>query len=314
MTSLRIASQLGEEIDQALLDMLTGVPVELVSVPKGAMTSMPEGTQVLLAFPFALSGKPNDPRPAGWPFDVSWVQLMTAGSDLYPAWLLDGPTVTSASGSLATPIAEFCLALIFAAAKQVPQVWIHKPDDWRFYGLKSVEGASLGIFGFGAIGEDLARRALALGMKVHAVRQSDQPMLPGVTRLDSMEALMAASDHVVLAAPATEATRHIVNADTLGHARPGLHLINIARATLIHDEALLKALDDDVIGLASLDVADPEPLPAGHPFYSHPRVRLSPHTSAMAQDVQVRIARLIAANIRRFVAGEPLMNVVKERP
>lgn len=113
----------------------------------------------------------------------------------------------------------------------------------------------------------------------------------------------------MVAAPLTEATRHIINRDVLGSAKPGLHLINIARGGLLDQEALLEALDNGQIGLASLDVTEPEPLPDGHPLYSHPRVRLSPHTSAISTNSRNEIADTFLANLERYVSGIELSNL-----
>ncbi|RMW13322.1 D-isomer specific 2-hydroxyacid dehydrogenase protein [Pseudomonas amygdali pv. tabaci] len=94
----------------------------------------------------------------------------------------------------------------------------------------------------------------------------------------------------------------------LNSAKPGLHLINIARGGLLDHEALLNALDNGNIGLASLDVTEPEPLPDGHPLYSHPRVRLSPHTSAISSNSRNEIADSFLANLERFLKGQALQN------
>jgi len=147
-------------------------------------------------------------------------------------------------------------------------------------------------------------------MTVRAARRSDAPMPPGITRAKDIGELFETSDHLVLAAPASAETRHIVSDALLERAKPGLHLVNVARGSLVDDDALLRALDGGRISLASLDVAEPEPLPAGHPYYSHPRVRLSPHTSVMSQDSDLRVARLFADNLARFARGEALRNVV----
>jgi phosphoglycerate dehydrogenase-like enzyme len=95
----------------------------------------------------------------------------------------------------------------------------------------------------------------------------------------------------------------------LGSAKPGLHLINIARGGLLDQEALLEALDNGQVGLASLDVTEPEPLPDGHPLYTHPRVRLSPHTSAISTNSRNEIADTFLANLEKYVAGSKLANV-----
>lgn len=306
---LVIASQLGETCD-ALISAALGDRIRLHPIARGPVSDLPPDATVLFASPFVRAGRSHAPRPPGWPFGVKWVQLLSAGTDAYPDWLFDGPTVCTARGMLAVPISEFCLALILAAAKDLPTSWIDDPRDWRLLRLRSLEGSVLGIYGFGAIGEALARRALPFGMEVIAVRRSAAPLPPGIGRADDMAELMRRSDHLVLAAPATAETRHVVNAQTLAHARPGLHLVNVARGSLVDTTALLDALDQGRLARASLDVAEHEPPEAGHWLYTHPRVRLSPHTSAVTSDFDERAARFFVDNCRRYLAGETPLNIV----
>jgi phosphoglycerate dehydrogenase-like enzyme len=309
---LKVASQLGGGYDRAV-QAEVGDLFALTPIPRGTLTENPGECEALFAYPFHRAGQAPAPRPAGWPWDITWVQLLSSGLDAYPDWLFDGPVVTSARGTLAIPIAEFCMAVIFAAAKRLPEVWIDNPHDWALKPLDGLEGRTLGLFGFGAIGEAIARRALAFGMDVCAVRASDRPMIDGVRRVDGIDDLLAVSDHLVLAAPAGAGTDRVISTRSLTFAKPGLHLVNVARGALIDDAALLAALDDGRISLASLDVTDPEPLPVGHPFYTHPRIRLSPHTSVMVPDAQARVAAIFAANVRRRIAGEPLLNIVERQ-
>jgi phosphoglycerate dehydrogenase-like enzyme len=219
--------------------------------------------------------------------------------------------VTSARGSSAVALAEFALASILAAAKRFPDIWIKHAEQWTPTPLSLISGTTLGLVGFGAIGEALAPRAQALGLNVLAVRRSDAAIpVPGVARVASLEELFARCDHVVLAAPATAETEQMINRAVLSHAKRGLHLINVARGALIDDDALLQALDEGQVSWASLDVTHPEPLPAGHRYYSHPRVRLSPHTSVHTPDTRNNLAVRFAENLARFRQGAPLANVI----
>jgi len=148
-------------------------------------------------------------------------------------------------------------------------------------------------------------------MKVMAMRRTDAPFaLPGIARAADLGELFERCDGVVLAAPATARTHHMVNADVLARARPRLHLINIGRGALIDQEALLAALERGALGRATLDVTDPEPLPAGHPLYTHPKVRISPHTSAISGYIQHAMVDKFARNLRHFEAGEAMEDVV----
>ena len=309
MGRLVIASQLNETFNATLAEHVPHV--DILPVPTGAPVALPKEAEILIAAPFRKAGGALPAPPAGWPFDLRWVQLVSVGIDFYPDWLFDGPVVTCARGSSDVALAEFALAAIFSAAKRLPGIWIDRAERWAPTPLAIVEGQTLGIVGFGSIGQALEPKALALGMKVLAVRRSDQPIpTPNVERIASVGELFERSDHIVLAAPATPATEHLVNRAVLAHAKPGLHLINIARGALIDDAALLEALDDGRVAQASLDVTHPEPLPSGHPYYTHPRVRLSPHTSVHTPQTRINLAAKFADNLSRFHQGAPLDDVV----
>jgi len=311
MSQLIIASQLDEDYNDVIRARLaTRHPhAQVIGVPAGVPSDLPPQANILLLRPINVRGytAPDTPPP-GWPYGAQWVHLVSSGIDFYPRWLFNGPPVTTSRGSAADNLAEFALAAIFAAAKHLPDIWV-QDSQWQFTALRPLKGTTLGILGFGAIGQSLAQKALALGINVVALRQSQAPFGVGVEAARDIHELFARADHLVVAAPLTEATRHIINRDVLGSAKPGLHLINIARGGLLDQEALLEALDNGQIGLASLDVTEPEPLPDGHPLYSHPRVRLSPHTSAISTNSRNEIADTFLANLERYVDGLELANV-----
>ncbi len=307
---LVIASQLGEKLNGAIT---VRVPdVDLIELPRGIVEEVPGDAEILFAAPIhGSAARRHDRPPAAWPGRLRWIQLISAGADGYPRWFFDGPVVTCGRGPSAEPLAEFALAAIFAAAKRLPEIWIDDPARWQMTPLGTVSGATLGIVGLGAVGRALAVKALALGMRVVAIRRSELPFeIDGVARADSLAELFARSDHVVLAAPSTAETDYMVDARLLEHAKPGLHLINIARGALIDDAALIAALDDGRIGLATLDSTDPEPLPPGHAYYSHPRVRLSPHTSMATSGALELLTDKLVDNLARYRAGRPLTDIV----
>lgn len=316
LASLLVASQLDRTLNQILRERLAGLypNIEVVDVPVGVPSDLPPQASVLLGRPINVRGyvAPNTPPP-GWPYGVNWVQLSSSGIDFYPAWLFDGVPVTTARGSASEPIAEFVLAAIFARNKRLPELYV-RSAQWQHTALTPVAGQTLGILGFGSIGEHLARKALALGLKVIALRQSDTPPgIAGVTVAAHIHELFAQADHVVLAAPLTAATRHIVNAQVLASAKPGAHLINIARGGLVDHTALVHALDHGPLGFATLDVTEPEPLPDGHPLYLHPKVRITPHTSAISTGSGEAIIDIFVANLERHLAGQPLLNLADPR-
>jgi len=312
MSKLVIASQLDTPFNQALRERLalTHPGVQIIEVPVGVPSDLPPQASVLLARPINVRGyQAPDTPPPGWPYGLRWIQVTSSGIDFYPEWLFDGLPVTTARGSASDPIAEFALAAIFAHNKHLPDIWV-QDAHWQFTALTPVRGQTLGILGFGSIGSSLAQKALALGLDVVTLRQSDTPPdVSGVRTAQNIHQLFAESDHLVVAAPLTAATRHIINADVLVRAKPGLHLINIARGGLLDQEALLEALDNGPLGFASLDVTEPEPLPEGHRLYRHPKVRLSPHTSAISTRSSEAIADILLGNLERFLRGQALVNL-----
>jgi phosphoglycerate dehydrogenase-like enzyme len=244
---------------------------------------------------------------------VRWAHVLGAGVDGFPLDAIGDRPLTCSRSAAAAAIAEWVLAVMLAFEKQLPESWIDAPPArWNVASLGGLSGRTLGLIGVGAIGAAVARRALAFDLEVLALRRrADQPApLPGIELVDDLAGLLGRSDHVVVAAPATAATRHLLDAEALRACRPGVHLVNIARGSLIDQAALKAALDEGRVARASLDTVDPEPLPEGHWLYSHPRVRLSPHISWSSAATMPRTIELFVENLRRFRQGEPLSGVV----
>jgi phosphoglycerate dehydrogenase-like enzyme len=309
---LVVASQLGNRLNEAIGRRVENLTI--FDVPLGALDESSLGAEVVFAAPIHSSEvqRFNKP-PRGWPGAIRWIQLISVGIDGYPQWMFDGPVVSSARGPSAQPMAEFALAAIFSAAKRFPEIWVEDAQEWdqkKFY-ARDIAGTTLGLVGFGAIGQRLAELALALRMRVVATRRTAEPLnVDGVQRVTDVREIMAQSDHVVLLAPATPETDHIINRDTLASAKPGLHLINIARGSLIDNEALLDSIAAGKVGLASLDVTDPEPLPPNHRFYTHPRIRLSAHVSMHTEAALAGLVEKFVDNTNRYRRGVPLLDVV----
>jgi phosphoglycerate dehydrogenase-like enzyme len=243
---------------------------------------------------------------------VRWVHAYGTGVDGFPFEALGDRLLTCSRGASAIPIAEWVLAVMLAAEKKLPESWIHEPPaHWSIAALGGLHGRTLGLLGLGGIGEQVARRALAFGMRVLALRRRAAPSpLPGVDLARDLGELLAAADHLVLAAPSTPETRRILGADALARVKPGVHLVNVARGDLVDQGALRSALDEGRVALASLDCVDPEPLPAGHWLYHHPRVRLSPHVSWSMPGALELLIEPFVENLRRWRAGQPLLHVV----
>ena len=243
---------------------------------------------------------------------VRWVQLAGTGVDGLAPEVRSAPLLTSARGASAVAIGEYVLAVMAAFARNFPLNWLDgPPPTWNFQEARPLAGATVGIVGFGGIGRRVARLAQAFDMRVMAVRRHrSQGVTDGVELVASIGELMEAVEHLVLAAPATASTRHIVNADSLAAAQPGLHLVNIARGSLVDHDALRRALDDGTVARASLDVTDPEPLPAGHWLYEHPKVFLTPHASWTGPPPLAAAVELFCDNLERYLTGDDLHGVV----
>jgi phosphoglycerate dehydrogenase-like enzyme len=247
---------------------------------------------------------------------VRWVHVLGAGIDGVPLDVIGARTVTCSRGASAVPIAEFVLAHMLAFEKHIPSIWIDAPapEEQPTTALGTLRQRTLGLIGVGAIGTEVAKRALAFDMRVLVLRKrAGAPLLEGVEVVSSRDDLLGQSDHVVIAAPATAETYHLMDDAAFAACRPGVHLVNIARGTLVDQEALLRALDAGQVGAASLDVVEPEVLPAGHPLYRHPRVRLTPHIAWSSPDTIARTIEIFVDNIRRFRAGQPLAGEVSRQ-
>jgi phosphoglycerate dehydrogenase-like enzyme len=243
---------------------------------------------------------------------VQWVQLIGTGIDGVPPEVRAAPVLTSARGVAAVAISEYVIATMGAFVRDFPGNWLREPPEhWFVQQAGLLAGSTLGLYGFGGIAQRVARIALALDMSVVAMRRRDLPSpVEGVVMTTSFRDLVSAADHLVLAAPATDETRLVLNAETLALARPGVHLVNIARGSLVDQDALRRALDDGTVGRASLDVTTPEPLPAGHWMFEHPKVFLTPHASWAGQTQFVAATEYFCDNLERYLAGEPLEGIV----
>jgi phosphoglycerate dehydrogenase-like enzyme len=295
----------GGRFGALLLDGLSAAHPDVTFVAAGTPESE-AGADVLVALP----GDPAAIR-AALTDGVGWVHVLGAGVDGFPLEAVGERTLTCSRGAAASAIAEFVLATMLAFEKDLPDSWIGAPPpEWNRASLGGLEGRTLGLIGLGAIGSAVASRGRAFDMELLAVRRTEAPPPPGVRLCSDLPTLVGGSDHLVVAAPATPATDRLLDAAVLGAVKPGLHLVNVARGSLVDQDALLAALDDGRIARASLDVVEPEPLPAGHPLYSHPRVRLSPHVSWSSPQTMVRTMQLFVDNLARYRSGSPLLGVV----
>jgi phosphoglycerate dehydrogenase-like enzyme len=233
-----------------------------------------------------------------------------------------GIVLTNSAGVHAEPIADWVIAAIAYFARGIYRAVRAQAegrvaqDEFTDFSvpMREFSGLRVGILGLGGIGSGVARRALALGMSVAGVRRHPARGGPPGTRwvgsLPDLPRLASESDVLVIAAPHTNDTGSAVDRSILEQlARHGL-VINVSRGSLLDEAALLDLLNAERLGGAALDVFAVEPLPAGHPFWKHPKVLVSPHVSAVSDRFWERETALIVDNIKRYLAGAPLTNVV----
>jgi phosphoglycerate dehydrogenase-like enzyme len=248
------------------------------------------------------------------------VQGIGAGIDMYYGARLPADVVlTNAAGISAVPMAEFVMARILSVWKRFPELAaLQERHEWKpAYGALFA-GSTLGIVGFGAIGAAIAERARAFGARVVASRRRPE-LGDGGTGLvdvmygpDELHELLAQCDSVVVAAPATPETRDLFDAAAFAAMKPGSVFCNVGRGSLVDEDALIDAARAGHLRAAILDVTRYEPLPPESPLWDAPNVLLSPHSSATADRYAERLYELFADNLRRYLAGEPLRNVVDQ--
>lgn len=250
---------------------------------------------------------------------LRWIQMASAGVEraMFPALLERDIVVTNAAGVYAIPIAEHALGMMLALSRGLPAL-IRRQERHVW---KSEEGGELYertvlVAGLGGIGREIARRCRCFHMRVLATRhhpENPDPDADAVFPAGDLTALLPQADWLVLAAPATPETRHMVGAGQFAAMKPTARLINIARGSLVDQAALVHALQAGRIAGAGLDVFDPEPLPADSPLWDMPNVIVSPHTSGSSPRGLERVLNLFLENLRRYLAGQPLKNVVDKR-
>lgn len=244
---------------------------------------------------------------------VRWVQLPAAGVE---TWVGSGVVDTerawtSAAGCYAPAVAEHTLALLLAAAKQLPAA--ARATEWTAPAPRTLAGATVGIVGAGGIGRELIRLLGAFGARVLAVNRSGRPV-PGAEHTvtpSGLDGVLQEADFVVLAAPATLETAALIGPRQIALMKPDAWLVNVARGSLVDTDALVVALADGRIAGAALDVTDPEPLPTGHPLWSEPRALISPHSANPEWLLLPALARRVRSNLEHYRAGGQLDGLIE---
>lgn len=307
--------------DQDLAAIRAELPeVEIVSVEDGA--DLPQAIADADAF-------------VGWTLPASsfarakrlrWVHSASAGveANLYPEMVASDVVLTNGAGLHTVSIPEHVLAMMLCFARNLHEAQrVQQRRSWdRFAviafagGIRELHGSNLAILGAGPIGRSLATLASALGMRVRVMRRRPERAVAGAEAVvgpGEKLALLAWADFVVLATPLTPDTVNLIDRAALAAMKSSAYLINVARGEVVDDQALVDALRAGGIAGAGLDAFREEPLPASSPYWELPNVLVTPHVSGYTSRYFERTIELFRDNLRRFVAGEPLRNVVNKK-
>jgi phosphoglycerate dehydrogenase-like enzyme len=265
-------------------------------------------TSVLLAGGVSAGLLPTMPN-------LRWAQALTAGVEGWLALpdLPAGLTLTCARGTHRESMPENILGALFHLTKPYAAiVEDQKQSLWRQRVATPLNGKTLGILGLGAIGQEVARFATALGMRVVGTKRRPAAM-PGVAEVlpaERTNEVLAQSDFVLLLLPATAETDNFINAERLGQMQPRAWLLNFGRGHLIKDDDLIAAVSAKTIAGAVLDVFRQEPLPRDHKFWTTEGILVLPHIGGPHPDRDNIVAKLFAENLGRFLDGKPMLQVV----
>ena len=240
---------------------------------------------------------------------LRWVQLISTGTDNVAEHLAGtGVALTNAHGLHGRQMSEAAICAMLTLSRDIPRV-IRNQDarHWDRFHSTLLSGKTVGIIGVGAIAEALAPICRALGMRTVGISGSPR----AVSGFDEMRArdpladAVGDLDYLVVLAPYSAATHHLIGADVFAAMKPTAFIVNLARGGIIDEAALLTALDAGQIAAASLDVFEREPLPADHPIWAHPKIIVTPHIGGFHDGYPADVAALMADNVGRFLSDGP---------
>jgi D-2-hydroxyacid dehydrogenase (NADP+) len=254
---------------------------------------------------------------------LKWIHSTAAGVAqlMYPELRDSGIVVTNPSGIFSVPMAEHTIGLLLALARNFPdsvrqqdrahwsqqELW-DKPQH-----LTELNGLVLLIVGFGSIGREVAKRAKALEMRVWGVTRSgkgDPAYAEKIFAAKQLHEALPNADYVLIAAPETAETKHLIGAAQIAKMKRGARLINVGRGSLLDEAALIHALESGALGGAALDVAEMEPLPAKSPLWKAPNLMITPHTSGVSDRLWLRQTAILVELLERWFDGRELFNLV----
>ncbi len=251
---------------------------------------------------------------------LRWVMTMAAGggsqvlaADL-PDEALSRITFTTSAGAHGIPLAEWAIFGVFLGCKELPRLQRQqRAHEWptRVVG-HPIEGSTILVAGLGGIGQQVAKRAKALGMTVIGLNRNASPVenVDEVHSLDDLAAIVGRADHIVLTLPGTQQTEKLFNAAVFAAAKRGVTVVNVGRGTVIAQDDLVEALRSGQVGFAALDVFEREPLEDDSPLWDLENVLISPHSGGLDSKEDERICDIFCDNLRAYLDQRPLRNVV----
>jgi len=303
------AEGIRDAADQARIQAIPGVTVEFFADHRALEDRVGEATVV-----------------AGWltpgalvrATRLTWLQSWAAGADaaLYPEMIASPVVLTSAKGNGAIPLAEQAIWLMLTVTRNAAR-WLDAQHDhrWDHFEHGELNGLTCGIIGLGHSGQDLARKAKAFHMTVIGIRRTGVPT-PDVDELYEPQHLhdfLARADIVVVTAPLTAETAGMLGEAEFRAMKKTAFLVVVSRGGIADDRSLLRALDEGWIAGAGLDAFSDEPLPADSPFWAAPNTICTPHNGTTTRATWKRGTDIFVDNLRRFVDGQPLVNIVDKQ-
>lgn len=252
---------------------------------------------------------------------LRWVHSLSDGVEkiLFPELVASPAILTNARGVFKRSLAEFVIAAVLFFAKDFRRVIrSQQAGVWQPFEMEEAYGKVMGIVGYGETGRACAEMARVLGMKILGLRRRPElsrgdPWLEALLGPDELHRLLAQSDYVVLATPATPQTRRLIGKAEFDAMKASAVLINVGRGSSVDETAMINALTDRRIRGAALDVYETEPLPSGHPLYRLENILLSPHCADHTPGFLELDMEFFVQNLQRFLRGEPLRNVVDKQ-
>ena len=254
--------------------------------------------------------------------NLKWMHVFLSGVDkfLNSHSIVKSPVIlTKTTGIQSVAMSEFIMGQILMFSKRAPDYFLYKQEKrWERLESSTLRSKTLGIIGLGNVGRELARFAKSFGMRVLATRRSVKKAttarnVDALLPLDQLHQILSESDFVALTLPLTHETQNMIGKKELQVMKPTSYIINISRGSIINEESLVEALSNLQIAGAGLDVFSQEPLPPTNKLWELPNVIFSPHIAASMEDYPILAVELFCENLRRYLEGKKLLNIVNKR-